>query len=259
LGENHKLYVPTHPGQVGAKRLKDYVVPLEDGSGGMQPALLVGNLLEKNMAPIIGGGIVPNVGSLTVGGWTVTTDGTSDAIATSVTGGLLMTVASDVDFDMTLASVLTVTPTTGKWYHLATRVQVSDITAIGFKIGLATSAALPFTTNYTDVVAFSKAVAAGAVVGTARGNAGTAANTSTLVTMANDTEVELGFAVYVHATEPKGYWVVNDTVTGMSADQLAQVVLLLTTPQTCYWTIHALGSAGNPTLTVTSFMAGGDK
>jgi hypothetical protein len=260
LGENHKLYVPTHPGQVGAKRLKDYVVPLEDGSGGMQPALLVGNLLEKNMAPIIGGGIVPNVGSLTVGGWTVTTGGTNDAIALDVGGGLLLTTASDDNFDMTLASVLTVTPTTGKWYHMGARIAVSDATGIGIKVGLGTSAALPFGTNFTDCVVFSKAIASAALLGQVRGNSGTAADTATLATMVAATEVEIGFAVYVHATEPKGYWVVDDVQTGMSAAQLAQVVLLLTTPQTCYWTIHATGvTATNPTLTVTSFMAGGDK
>jgi len=264
LGENHKLYVPTHPGQVGAKRLKDYVVPLEDGSGGMQPALLVGNLLEKNMAPIIGGGLNQDYAtSLTVPGWTVTTGGTGDATANATTGGLLATLASDDNFDMTLDSVLAVTPTTGKWYHLAARMQVSDATGIGFKIGLTTggsAAALPFGTNYTDVVAFSKPIASAAMVGTCRGNSGTAADTATLATVVAATEIEIGFAFYCHATAAQGYWVVNDTVTGMSAAQLAQINALLTTPQTMYWTIHGTGvTATNPTMTITSFIAGGDK
>jgi hypothetical protein len=41
---------------------------------------------------------------------------------------------------------------------------------------------------------------------------------------------------------------------------LAQINALLTTPQTMYWTIHGTGvTATNPTMTITSFIAGGDK
>jgi hypothetical protein len=261
LGENHKLYVPNHPGSVGARRIKDYVVPVEDGSGGMSPAFLVGNLLEKNMAPIIGGGINQDYGtSLTVPGFTATVGGTGDATGFSTAGGLLITCPSDDDFNVDLASVLSVTPTTGKWYHMAARVQVSDATGIGFKIGLGAAAVLPFTTNYTDVVAFSKPIASASVVGTCRGNSGTAADSATLHTAVAATEFEIGFAFYCHATAAQGYWVVNDTVTGMTAAQLAQINAILTTPPACFWTIHATGVTGtNPTMTVSAFIAGGDK
>jgi hypothetical protein len=270
LGENHKLYVPTHPGQVGAKRLKDYVVPVEDGSGGMSPAFLVGNLLEKNMAPIIGGGLNQDYAtSLTVPGWTVVTGGTGDATANAVTagGGLLMTLASDDNFDMTLDAVGAVTLAEKKWYHLAARIQVSNATGIGFKIGLTTggsAAALPFGTNYTDVVAFSKPIASAAMVGTCRGDSGTAADTATLATIVAATEVEIGFAFYIDstsATTSRGYWVVNDTVTGMSAAQIAQIDKLMDDgTQTMYWTIHGTGvTATNPTMTITSLIAGNDK
>lgn len=266
MGENHKLYIPTHPGNVGSKRIKDYIVPVDDGSGGYQPAFVLGNLLEKNMAPIIGGGFNQDYAtSLTVPGWSVTTGGTGDATANATTagGGLLITLASDDNFDMTLDAVGTVTPTSGKWYHLSARFQVSDATGIGFKIGLTTgggAAALPFGTNYTDVIAFSKAIASAAMVGTVRGNSGTAADTATLATIVAATEVEVGFAFYLDATEAKGYWVVNDTVSGFTAAQEAQLNALLTTAPTMYWTIHGTGvTATNPTMTITSFIAGGDK
>ncbi len=264
MGENHKLYLPTHPGKVGGNKIKDYVVPVEDKVAGMQPAFMVASLFGKNMAQIIGGGMTPNLStSLTVPGFDVVTGGTSDATGYSTSGGLLMTLASDDNFDMTLDSELTFTPVTGKWYHLTARIGVSAITGIGFKIGLTTggsAAALPFGTNYTDVVGFSKPIASAAMVGTVRGNSGTAADTGTLATMVNATEIEIGFAFYLHATEPKGYWVVDGVETAFSAAQLAQVVAILTTAPAMFWTIHATGvTATTPTLTITSFMAGGDK
>lgn len=245
-------------------------VHLDDsqGDGHRLPAYMFGALFEKDMAPIIGGGVPPNVGSLTVGGWTVTTGGTNDAIAAHTNGGLLLTAASDDNFDMTLDSVLAVTPTTGKWYSMVSRIAVSGATALGFKLGLTTgagAAALPFGTNYTDVVAISKAIASANVVGTARGNSGTAADSSTLGVIST-AEVEVGFAFYLSATVPQGFFsyktatAESPTITAFTSDQLTQVAAILTSPPTMYWTIHITGvTATNPTLAVASFMAGGDR
>lgn len=266
MSDNLKLYLPTHPGPVGSKKILDYSVPIEDVSGAMHPAFQVGALLGKNMAPIIGGGANPNLStSLTVPGCTVTTGGTGDATGYSTTGGLLMTLASDDNFDMTIDSVLAVTPTTGKWYHMICRMQVSDLDGIGFKIGLTTggsAAALPFGTNYTDVVGFSKPILSGAMVGTVRGNSGTAADTSTLATLADATEIEIGMAFYLtaSASTAEGFFEVNGTRTGFSTAQIAQLNAILTSPPTMYWTIHGTGVTGtNPTMTITSFAAGADK
>lgn len=263
MGENYKLYLPTHPGHVGAKKIKDYCVPVEDYVGAFQPAFLMGNLFGKNMAPIIGGGIVPDVGSLVVGGWTVVTGGTNDAIAHGTAGGLLLTLASDDNFDMTLSSVLAFTPVVDKWYTMAARIAVSDADGVGFKLGLTTgggAAALPFGTNYTDVVGFSKPIESANMVGTARGNSGTAADTGTLATLADGVEIEVSLSFKLHATEPEGFFVVNGVVTPFTAAQLAQLIAILTTPPTMYWTIHGTGKTStNPTISVISFIAGGDK
>ena len=50
------------------------------------------------------------------------------------------------------------------------------------------------------------------------------------------------------------------TITAFTSDQLTQLAAILTSPPTMYWTIHATGvTATNPTLDVTSFLAGGDR
>lgn len=255
----------------GPASLRQRVLHVDDqGDGFRLPANLFAQLTEKNMAQLIGGGMTPNLSTtLVVPGFTVTTGGTGDVTGYSTTGGLVMTLASDDNFDMTLDSVLAVTPTTGKWYGMVARIQTSAVTGAGIKIGLTTgggAAALPFGTNYTDVVAISKEIADASVVGTCRGNSGTAAASSEFGDMVNDTEVEVGFAFYLHATTPQGYWSYKTataekaTITAFTSSQLTQVAAILTSPPTMYWTIHGTGvTATNPTITVTSFMAGGDR
>lgn len=239
-----------------------------NGDGHHIGANLFSRVLEKDMAPIIGGGHVPVVSGLTVAGWTVTTGGTGDAIANHTNGGLLLTAASDDNFDMTLDSVLAVTPTAGKWYSMVARLAVSNATGIGFKIGLTTgagAAALPFGTNYTDVIGVSKAITAATPVGTVRGNNDTASDSSSLATVTT-AEFEVGFAAYLHATNPAGYFTYKaatsskPTVTLFSTAQLAQLALILTSPPTMYHTIHITGVTGtNPTLAVAGYIAGGDR
>lgn len=237
------------------------------GDGFRLPANLFAQLFDKNMAPFIGGGLNPNLGtSLTVPGFTATVGGTGDATAYSTTGGLLITCPSDDDFNVDLASTLSVTPTTGKWYGLCARITVSDATGIGFRIGLGAAAVLPFTTDYTDFVGISKAIVSADVYGRVRGNSGTAAQSAAALGVISTTEVEVGFCVYIHATTPQGYFSYKTaaadkpTITAFTADQLTQVAAILTTPPACFWTIHATGvTATNPTLNVTSFMAGGDR
>ncbi len=260
-----------HTPKKGPPSIDTRSVHIEDknGDGFRLPANLLSQLLEKNMAPIIGGGFNRDYGtSLTVPGWTVVTGGTGDATAFSTTGGLLITLASDDNFDFTASSVLTVTPTAGKWYSMVSRLTVSGATALGFKLGLTTGGAaqaLPFGTEYTDQVTISKAIASANVVGMVTGNDNADEVTGTLGAIST-TEVEVGFAVYVHATNPAGYFsyktaaAEKPTITPMTTAQLAQVVLLLTSPQTLYWTIHATGVTGtNPTLDIASFFAGGDR
>ena len=237
------------------------------GDGHRLPANLFSQLFDKNMAPIIGGGLNPNLTtSLTVPGFTATVGGTGDVTGHSTTGGLLITTPSDDDFNVDLASVLAVTPTTGKWYGMVARITVSNATGIGFRLGLGTAAVLPFGTDYTDFVGISKAIASADVYGRVRGNSGTAAQSAAALGVISTTEVEVGYCAYLHATAPQGYFTYKTaaadapTVTAFTADQLTQLAAILTTPLAMYHTIHATGvTATTPTLDVTSFMAGGDR
>lgn len=260
MATTNKMYVPTHPGQLGALKLDTFHIPPEDGRSAYMAANVQAALFSKNTFPIIGGGSPYSASE-----WAITTGGTGDAqaVATTPGGGLLITYASDDNFDTTLDSVWGFTPATGKVLSARYRVQVSDADGLGIKLGFTTggsAAALPFGTNYTDVIAFSKPIASAAMVGTVRGNSGTAANTGTLVTLSDATEIDIGFACMPHATAPWGFWYVNAatglTVTPFTANQLTQLTAILTTPPTMYHTLHGTGvTATNPTMTVTSCYA----
>ena len=249
-------YASRHPGPRG--RLDDRDLHFStDKAGAHLPFNELASLFECDMGPKIGGHF-----RYTAGDWTVTTGGTGDSVADAVTsgGGVLITAASDDNFDTTLDWTAVATPVAGKWYSMLARIQVSDATGIGFRIGITTggsAAALPFGTDYTDQVTISKAIASAAVLGKVRGNSGTAADTGTLGTIVAATEIEVGFDVYVHATSPSGFWFYNGVRTAFTANQLLQVIAILTTPPTSYWTVHVTGVTGtNPTLLVTSLIAG---
>ena len=258
MATEHNLYLPTHPGLEGLNQLDKYQFSAANRSAHMA-AFLDGLLFQKRTGAIIGGPFYYNANQ-----WAVTTGGTGDAQAAATTegGGLLITYASDDNFDTTLDDAIVVVGANlggGEVISMRARIAVSDADGLGFKLGLTTGgsvAALPFGTNYTDVVAFSKPIASAAMVGTVRGNAQTAADTSTLATLTDGVEIDIGFYACIHATAPKGAWYVNGTFTPFSAAQLAQLVLILTTPPTnLYWTIHGTGVTGtNPTLLVKSWM-----
>lgn len=269
MSTNREVRYPTKKGPPSIRSRKLHFFDDDNNDGARLPANIVSRMFEKNMAPIIGGGVGFGASLTAFPGWSITTGGTADALVDHTLGGILMTAASDSDFDMTLDSVMTVTPTTDKWYSMLARIQASADDGIGFKLGLTTgagAAALPFGTNYTDVVAISKEIADATVVGTCRGNSGTAANSGDLGDIADATEVEVGFCFYLHATKPQGFWYYKTltadapTVTAFTANQKTQVAAILTSPPTMYWTIHITGVTGtNPTLAVTSFLAGGDR
>jgi hypothetical protein len=248
MATTEKFYQPTHPGRLGQPALDKYHVPPEDGAGAYLAALKIAEY-QKIMFPKVGHGL-----AYAAGQWTIVTGGTGDAIADSVSGGLLVTAASDDNFDSTYTSVTSFTPASGKVMAMRARFKVSAITGIGLYLGFATGgadAALPFGTNYTDVVAIRKAIASALVLGHVRGNSDTAANTGTLGTMVNDTEVDVALYACPHATQPWGAFVYNGTVTPFTTAQLAQLVLLLTSPQTMHSVIHVTGVTGtNPTLDV---------
>jgi hypothetical protein len=217
--------------------------------GGRIPANILAQMLECNMGPIVGGGGHNNI--YLASDWTVTGGGaTGGAVATPTAtpgGGILITYPSDSDFDTTLghpAPVPAASIVSGLWAFMACRIQVSSATGVGFRIGLSTggaAAALPFTTDYTDFIGFSKAIASAPVTGRVRGNSGTAAASATLVS----------------SSTSSGSWWVDGVETAFSAAQLTALTDILTSPPAMYWTIHGTGvTATNPTMTVTSLLAG---
>lgn len=257
----HKAYTPTHPGLLGVVKQADLRVPEEDGLCSWLPAT-VAALRSGQFYTVADMGC-----NYVAGNWTITAGGTSDAQAQATTagGGVLITLPSDDDFDTTLDSIVPIALTSGKRFGFVATLKVSALDGVGVKIGFTTgggAAALPFGTNYTDVFGFSKAIAAGAVVGTARGNSGTAANTGTLATLANATEVTVGMFGVAHATEPSLQFYMGTpggggTVTAATAAQLAQLIAHLTTPPTMLFTIHGTGvTATTPTITVREVLAG---
>ena len=251
------LETARNPGSLKHRQLH---IPTGEGVGGRLPQNIFAQLFEKNMAPIIGGGMTPDLSTtLTVPGFTASTGGTGDPTGYSTSGGLLITAPSDDDFNINLESALQFTPATGIWYGMMARIEVSHATQIGFRMGFGNSQALPFTTDYTDQVTISKAIASALVVGKVRGNSGTVADTGTLGTIVAATEIEVGFYCYLHATAQAGYFFYNETATVFTADQLTALATILTTPPTCMGNINATGTTGNtPTMTVTSFIAGQD-
>ena len=258
---NHKAYQPTHPGRLGVVKQADLRVPEEDGLGSWLPATIAA-LRSGQFYTVADMGC-----NYVAGNWTVTTGGTGDAQAQATTagGGALITAASDDNFDTTLDAVVPITLASGKRFAFVTTFQVSDATGIGVKLGFTTggsAAALPFGTNYTDVIGFSKAIAAAPLVSTVRGNSGTAASSGTLATMVAATEVTVGCFGIAHATTPSLSFYVGTpgaggTVTAASAAQLAQLSAYLTTPPTTYFTFHVTGVTGtNPTATFREVLAG---
>jgi hypothetical protein len=259
---NHKAFQPTHPGRLGVVKQADLRVPEEDGLCSWLPATIAALRSGQFFTCM-------DMGNRYIAGdWTITTGGTGDAQAQAITkgGGALITFASDDNFDTTLDGALGVPVlASGKRFGFVATLQVSDLDGIGWKVGFTTgggAAALPFGTNYTDVFGFSKAILAGAVVGTARGNSGTAANSGTLGTMADATEITIGMFGVAHATAPElsfyyGTPGGGGAVTPATSDQLAQLAAHLTTPPTMLFTIHGTGVTGtNPTLTFREVLAG---
>jgi hypothetical protein len=220
-------------------------------------------VLEKNCFPIISGR-TPYVATQ----WTVDTGGTGGAIAEATTagGGILATAASDADFNWSIQSKQLLTPTAGKVITCIARIQVSAIDGIGFHLGFGTTQVLPFTTDFTDKIVIQKAILAGAVTGVVRGNAGTAAASATLGTMVNATEIEVGFEALIAATAAgcRVTWLYNGARMAQTATvdvaQRAQLLAMLTTPQSMYLTADFTGVTGtNPTATVTLLQAEVDR
>ncbi len=229
-----------------------------DNNGARIPVSLLGRAFKANLGPLLGAGV-----PFTAASWTIVNGGTGDASAQATTpgGGLIITTPSDDNFDMTHDWACgAITPTSGIYYFMNMRYQQSHATQVGFKIGMTTggsAAALPFGTNYTDCICFTKAIASANITGEVRGNSGTTALSSTIGTCVAATEIELGFWCYLHATLQAGSWFVNGTETAFDASQLTQLAAILTTPPTMYWTVHHTGTTGNtPTATVTSLVAG---
>lgn len=259
-----RQFFPTHPGQDGAQFASDMKYSdahITNGryAGGGFPANLLAALFSMNMFTSVGG-MFPYAS----GGWTVTTTGTSAAAAQAATagGGVKLTAGSDSTFNTNLQSIGIWTPVASKRVIALGRVQASDITTVGFEFNIGNSQVDPATTNYTDVVGIKMAVGAGTTVGKVRGNSGTEA-TVALSTLAATTDMFVGLTFTLNATAAlvdggffMGSNLMTATYTPFTADQKSQAAAILTTPPSMYLNLHAKGSAGNPTVTYTSAIAG---
>ena len=261
----HKLYNSDRPGHLSSRRCAQYFFPMEDFIGGKMGANQLAMGLYNDMFPIVGAG----EGAYAATAWTVTTNGTSAAVASAATpgGGVLMTAGSTSTYNTNLQSVNYVVPTTARYYGAAFRVQGSSITTSQWSLGLGNSQPLPFTTDYTDTVCIQKAALTGVITGRVRGASGTAAVTGTLDTIANATEFMCGFSFYLAATTatpgPQGFFWMNDLTTGFAVTaftsaQLTQLGAILTNYPNMYLNLNITGSAANPTMTVATAIAYGE-
>ncbi len=263
MATQNRMYVPTHPGEAGNIKIKSLAVPIEDGITAFLAANGIAALFNKNTWPIVGGG-----GTYTSGQWNITTTGTGAAAAEATTpgGGILITTGSTSTFNTDLSSKQVWTPVADKYIAFAARIQVSHATQIGFDLGITNSQADPQTTDFTDSIEFRKAVGGATVVGRVRGDSGTAASTSTLLTMTAATEYEIGFYAKLNATAGncQGSWFVGVTggpytETAFTANQRAQLARILTTPPSFAFNLSGKGTTGvNPTMTVTAALLQAD-
>lgn len=159
-------------------------------------------------------------------GVTETKDNSSTIAVVATTGKLrFQTQASPSDNDDTAINTSTVTPliTSGKWYRSYLKVQVSSAGNYGLIFGLLTAGGTEyFTADPADGIFFVKAKNAATIVGRVRDNSGTAANSGTLATLTDATDIELGFAFKIgtSAANTVGYWEVNGVRTAFTAAQL---------------------------------------
>lgn len=158
-------------------------------------------------------------------GVTETKDNTSTIAIVATSGKLrFQTQASPSDNDDTAINTTTYTPTLtqGKWYRGYLKLNISSVANYGFTFGLVTSGSTEvFTADPADGLFFVKAKNAATVVGRVRDNSGTAANSGTLATMTDGTDIEFGFAFKVgtSAATTVGYWEVNGVRTAFTSAQ----------------------------------------
>lgn len=249
-------YVATHP-HPASVRHRDLVVPSSERFDQMEPENLLAERYGWDCLLRIDGTVSfptnDGAAAVTTCGYTLTpqADPTGNAMEGTASGLAFKTGATGDD-DITFQGARGYTPTTGKVICGHFRFKVDDADKVAIYLGIGATATVPLTTVPTDLLAFrSTTTTSGLLVGGARGNNDTAADSSTLKTVTDGTFVEAKFYCYVHATQPAGIWVVDGTVTPFTAAQLAQVALLLTTPQTVYGQLSArTGEGVSHTLTV---------
>lgn len=221
-------YVSQRPGLERAGRATDtlYVSP-EEGAIGFLPSNHLGAMTGWH-GMFAFGGHIPYV----VAEQTETKDNSS-TIAKGAAGYVFQVQASPSDNDdVCINSVATKAVAANKIWKAALVVKVSSAANFGLKFGFVTSGGTEiFTANPTDGVFFSKAKNAATVVGSVVENGNAAVSTGTILTMTDDTEVEIAveFCIGSSAATSWGSWWVNGTETKFSAAQLTALYTLLAT------------------------------
>lgn len=235
-------YNPTHPGLVGAQRCRGYRVPTEDKNDALFPA----SPMAEQATSLISWRILPGLSyaptldglsaSVTDGPVLYTLDGdpAGNAIEWGANGLILRTSAISGD-DVVMRMLVPFTPAADMQIGCRLRAQVDDADKVGFLAGVFVTSTDPINTDGTDLVVVRKAPTATAAIGRARGNAGTASDSATLATIEDAVEFELGFNLEIQSgATAYGSWWNGSTETKMDADDIAQINLLLTSPQLMY-------------------------
>lgn len=230
-------YVNQHPGRErSGEATSRLMISPEEGVLGHQPENIYAAVKESH--PLLTmGGMFPYV----AGEYTETKDNSSTILRGA--DGIefkLQATPSDND-DVTVTGLAKRAIAAGKVMSFAARIKVSSAANLGFKLGFVTSSETEiFTADPADGVFLSKAKNSANLLGRVTENAQAADDSGTLATLADDTEIEVGFQCMPGATAATtwGFWYVKTaagvlTKTTFTAAQLtALYTLVATTPPT---------------------------
>jgi hypothetical protein len=227
MSTTHKNYIPTHPGKEFSGVVTPYLHVAETELEWSRSA-------ANELAAKEGKFVLMSFGGRDayVAARQTETKDNSGTIAYAAGGVRLQSQATPSDNDdVDTSSVETQVLAQDKWYTANIRAQVSSAANLAFCFGVCTSAAQPNNAAATDGVYFIKTKTGTALVGRVIENGNAANDSATLATVADATDLRLGFRFKAgsSAANSAGYWSVNGTVTNFTANQVTAIFNMLNT------------------------------
>lgn len=249
MGTYRNSYPATKPSE-GNKHRVLHAPPSDNQDAGFATNLLARQIEKRVLMQIsptshietLDGGIA----SVSSGPYlfTIDADPSGNAVAMAA-GGLVLKTGANIGDDTLMSSVVSWTPSAGtltagvskpQKIRIRARLQVDDADKVGFFLGLSVATTDPVNADGTDLIAIRKAPTVATVIGRVKGNNGTARDSGTLATMADNTDIELVLHADIGSTAAlsSGSFWVNGTQTKFTSAQVTALYDMLTTPQAMY-------------------------